>query len=113
MVQSGHGSLPTAAFIRRIGTSVAGVLGLEPRLTEPESAGLPITPYPIAHAAATMRARRRGTGNDFTVERLGAQTTLAGRRRPDDRQIDRRAQLHPARHQAGEHGEHGEATHIE
>ena len=25
----------------------AGVLGLEPRLTEPESAGLPITPYPI------------------------------------------------------------------
>ena len=25
----------------------AGVPGLEPRLTEPESAGLPITPYPI------------------------------------------------------------------
>ena len=24
----------------------AGVPGLEPRLTEPESAGLPITPYP-------------------------------------------------------------------
>jgi hypothetical protein len=27
---------------------VAGVLGLEPRLTEPESVGLPITLYPIA-----------------------------------------------------------------
>ena len=26
--------------------SFAGVPGLEPRLTEPESAGLPITPYP-------------------------------------------------------------------
>ncbi len=26
----------------------AGVPGLEPRLTEPESAGLPITPYPNA-----------------------------------------------------------------
>ena len=26
----------------------AGVPGLEPRLTEPESVGLPITPYPIA-----------------------------------------------------------------
>ena len=26
--------------------SIAGVPGLEPRLTEPESAGLPITPYP-------------------------------------------------------------------
>jgi hypothetical protein len=25
---------------------IAGVPGLEPRLTEPESAGLPITPYP-------------------------------------------------------------------
>ena len=25
---------------------MAGVPGLEPRLTEPESAGLPITPYP-------------------------------------------------------------------
>ena len=28
------------------GKLVAGVPGLEPRLTEPESAGLPITPYP-------------------------------------------------------------------
>ncbi|MEY3578712.1 MAG: hypothetical protein RIS49_690, partial [Actinomycetota bacterium] len=27
-------------------TYIAGVPGLEPRLTEPESAGLPITPYP-------------------------------------------------------------------
>ena len=28
------------------GGTIAGVPGLEPRLTEPESAGLPITPYP-------------------------------------------------------------------
>jgi hypothetical protein len=34
--------------------SCAGVPGLEPRLTEPESAGLPITPYPIK-AFARMR----------------------------------------------------------
>ena len=34
--------------------SFAGVPGLEPRLTEPESAGLPITPYPIK-AFAQMR----------------------------------------------------------
>jgi hypothetical protein len=34
--------------------SCAGVPGLEPRLTEPESAGLPITPYPIK-AFAKMR----------------------------------------------------------
>src|ERR1041384_3136042 len=33
--------------------AVAGVPGLEPRLTEPESVGLPITPYPIG-------ARRTG-----------------------------------------------------
>jgi hypothetical protein len=29
----------------------AGVPGLEPRLTEPESAGLPITPYPNTTSA--------------------------------------------------------------
>ena len=29
----------------------AGVPGLEPRLTEPESAGLPITPYPTEKIA--------------------------------------------------------------
>src|SRR4051794_1772731 len=32
---------------RRPRAAVAGVPGLEPRLTEPESVGLPITPYPI------------------------------------------------------------------
>ena len=29
----------------------AGVPGLEPRLAEPESAGLPITPYPMGSTA--------------------------------------------------------------
>ncbi len=33
-------------FLSEIETTFAGVPGLEPRLTEPESAGLPITPYP-------------------------------------------------------------------
>ena len=32
-------------------TFFAGVPGLEPRLTEPESAGLPITPYPKVGSA--------------------------------------------------------------
>ncbi len=31
---------------RFISESIAGVPGLEPRQAEPESAGLPITPYP-------------------------------------------------------------------
>ena len=31
----------------------AGVPGLEPRLAEPESAGLPITPYPIGPQVPT------------------------------------------------------------
>ena len=35
----------------------AGVPGLEPRLTEPESAGLPITPYPTIYL--NVRAWRR------------------------------------------------------
>lgn len=35
----------SAVLLRR--SASAGVPGLEPRLTEPESVGLPITPYPI------------------------------------------------------------------
>src|SRR4029453_12453505 len=35
---------------------LAGVPGLEPRLTEPETVGLPITPYPMG---GTLRRRRR------------------------------------------------------
>ncbi|MEY3181064.1 MAG: hypothetical protein RL583_224, partial [Actinomycetota bacterium] len=35
----------------------AGVPGLEPRLTEPESAGLPITPYPKAVEPCTAMAK--------------------------------------------------------
>src|SRR3954470_1015366 len=35
---------------------LAGVPGLEPRLTEPETVGLPITPYPMG---GTSRRRRR------------------------------------------------------
>ncbi len=35
----------------------AGVPGLEPRLTEPESAGLPITPYPKVVKPCLARAK--------------------------------------------------------
>src|SRR5436190_329529 len=42
----------------------AGVPGLEPRLTEPESVGLPITPYPI-------RPVRRGRPAERKVYRTG------------------------------------------
>src|SRR5829696_7345862 len=42
------GSLPIPLLVQRIRRiCVAGVLGLEPRLTEPESVGLPITLYPM------------------------------------------------------------------
>src|SRR5690349_24080874 len=37
----------------------AGVPGLEPRLTEPESVGLPITPYPIRPARHGRPAERK------------------------------------------------------
>src|SRR5487761_190762 len=37
--------------------SFAGVPGLEPRLTEPESVGLPITLYPIGHTAPGLPGR--------------------------------------------------------
>src|SRR5690348_12245666 len=36
----------------------AGVPGLEPRLTEPESVGLPITPYPIDARAPNKNSTR-------------------------------------------------------
>jgi site-specific DNA recombinase len=41
-------------------TNLAGVPGLEPRTTEPESAVLPITPYPNGVAAPRSSLRRRG-----------------------------------------------------
>lgn len=39
----------------------AGVLGLEPRLTEPESGGLPITPYPSADRLEPAGSNTTGT----------------------------------------------------
>ena len=46
--------LSTSSPFSKLSITFAGVPGLEPRLTEPESAGLPITPYPIK-AFAQMR----------------------------------------------------------
>ena len=51
---------------------VAGVLGLEPRLTEPESVGLPITLYPTGVAAGPRT--RPGTRTNPTVSRKRPQT---------------------------------------
>src|SRR3954465_1305558 len=42
---------------------LAGVPGLEPRLTEPETVGLPITPYPMG-GASRRRNRRYLTDPD-------------------------------------------------
>ena len=54
--------------------SCAGVLGLEPRLTEPESVGLPITPYPMGARpcwadGSLYPSRRRGVPNATGVSR--------------------------------------------
>src|SRR5947209_7127793 len=38
--------MPASGHWARLNRLCAGVPGLEPRLTEPESVGLPITPYP-------------------------------------------------------------------
>ena len=38
---------------------MAGIPGLEPRLTEPESVGLPITPYPKWHYESKFYLRAR------------------------------------------------------
>ena len=46
--------LDDGALVRSL---FAGVPGLEPRLTEPESAGLPITPYPKAVEPCTAMAK--------------------------------------------------------
>src|ERR1700722_6177833 len=57
-----HGTPKPCLHRGRQGPNVlhlAGVPGLEPRLTEPESVGLPITLYPNSH---TNRAPRGSTG---------------------------------------------------
>jgi hypothetical protein len=48
----------------------AGVPGLEPRLTEPESAGLPITPYPITTGVRIpqkLKRYRRGNSSQRRI----------------------------------------------
>ena len=66
------GSLPIPLVVQRIRRiCVAGVLGLEPRLTEPESVGLPITLYPICTWSGAARTRP-GARTNFTVSRVSA-----------------------------------------
>jgi hypothetical protein len=48
--------------VRTVKSTSAGVPGLEPRLAEPESAGLPITPYPMGFAARAHRAGFEDSG---------------------------------------------------
>src|SRR5215207_5009497 len=57
---------------------VAGVLGLEPRLTEPESVGLPITLYPNSPLAGWGRTRPDARTN-FTVSRVSAPNRFSDR----------------------------------
>src|SRR3954467_6897538 len=69
----------------------AGVPGLEPRLAEPESAGLPITPYPIgsttladrppAYPAAASGLRRLAVPGPLAGALRMAVAVRAGRRR--------------------------------
>src|SRR5690606_14047812 len=58
-----HGKQKTDAVDTDI-RSPAGVPGLEPRLTEPESVVLPITPYPTA--CGSSRSEERRVGKDST-----------------------------------------------
>jgi hypothetical protein len=53
---------------------VAGVLGLEPRLTEPESVGLPITLYPKGFRPGGSNPA--GARTNFTVSRVSAPNCL-------------------------------------
>ena len=48
----------------------AGVPGLEPRLAEPESAGLPITPYPMGSTAFAASKSLQGESRVETNQRL-------------------------------------------
>ena len=73
---------PSNSLVRgRIpGLVVAGVLGLEPRLTEPESVGLPITLYPTC--AAGRWCNRPGREEQlYTAPPRTPQTRLRYRRR--------------------------------
>src|SRR5664280_2547707 len=56
---TGKGGYLRIAPHRKTGGTHAGVQGLEPRLTEPESVVLPITPYPkgVSHPGCLSDAR--------------------------------------------------------
>ena len=60
--------------------NIAGVPGLEPRQAEPESAGLPITPYPIRTISAGKEylVKAFPTKSNF----LGVKVSFLGREAP-------------------------------
>src|SRR3954469_8733258 len=69
------------AVVREEPGFLAGVPGLEPRLTEPESVGLPITPYPKGDAAPRgARERRYPTPRGQVSPPPGAAPTRGTRR---------------------------------
>src|SRR5687768_11941893 len=83
------GSLPIPLVVQRIRRICgAGVLGLEPRLTEPESVGLPITLYPICTWSGAG-STRPGARTNFTVSRVSAPNCFSDEGQP----LDRAAQL--------------------
>ena len=75
-------------------TGLAGVPGLEPRLTEPETVGLPITPYPMGPLA---EASGRRTLADRRPEPAQRPLLPEQRHRLRQRRADRRA---PSRRRA-------------
>src|SRR5919199_5388120 len=58
---------------------LAGVPGLEPRLTEPESVGLPITPYPKGRERLVWSGYRRGRGLLKAAGHVGSAAPARGR----------------------------------
>src|SRR4051794_34314458 len=61
----------------------AGVPGLEPRLAEPESARLPITPYPMGRPCGPSGSLAYVSAGGFDSPDRGRKSSPERRRRPD------------------------------
>ncbi len=89
-----HASATTRCAGPRAGTSsMVGVRGLEPRITEPESAVLPITPHPIGRADCTGEPTGGHTPQPRPLNR--SKPTTRPRATPPASTRCRRADVHP------------------
>ena len=93
-IEPGHTGYDAAALPAELPGLVflAEVPGLEPRLTEPESAGLPITPYPIARElfsdprVTALTLPREAPGKD-SQDGLASRVCAPSRARTEDPRI--------------------------